>query len=301
VVLLPPSIEDDCPEPSEEDNLPTPEIRVHIAINIVSHLNAAEEFRSLPGEELLLHEFLLDQILLLRESLEPCLVPRVVEELLGTKLVSPPMAKDIPCPLVVVGTVAKGELVAAPTAKDTPCPPAVVGKVVEGCSVVDCAPPPSSRNASVVVHGPTGAQILLLPSQMSETRSSSIQVVLSQRIPYVLWLGKMAKPFKARPPELAALRLGPMVPSCRQARPTGVKFFRQRLGHSWSYSPRPLHGGDSSLIAPSRHFGMPHGLPRVRRVIVIDAASVHHWSYGRFGLGLGVLAWMCCMLAGFQD
>jgi hypothetical protein len=157
VVLLPPSIEDDCPEPSEEDNLPTPEIQVHIAINIVSHLNAAEEFRSLPGEELLLHEFLLDQILLLWESLESCLVPRVVEELLGTKLVSPPMAKDIPCPLVVVGTVAKGELVAAPTAKDTPCPPAVVGKVVEGCSVVDCAPPPSSRNASVVVHGPTGA------------------------------------------------------------------------------------------------------------------------------------------------
>jgi hypothetical protein len=72
-----------------------------------------EEFRSLSGEELSLCEFLLNQILLLRESLEPCLVPRVVEELLGTKLVAPYLAQDTPCPPAVVGKVAEGKLVAA--------------------------------------------------------------------------------------------------------------------------------------------------------------------------------------------
>jgi hypothetical protein len=40
--------------------------------------------------ELSLHEFLLDQILFLQESLEPWLVPRIVEELLGRERVSPP-------------------------------------------------------------------------------------------------------------------------------------------------------------------------------------------------------------------
>jgi hypothetical protein len=46
---MPPSIKYAYIKPSEEDNLPTQEIRLHIAINVVSHLNAAEEFRSLSG------------------------------------------------------------------------------------------------------------------------------------------------------------------------------------------------------------------------------------------------------------
>jgi hypothetical protein len=64
-VLLLPFVGDACPKPSEEDNLPTSKIQLHIAINVISHLNAAKEFWSLSDEELLLHEFLLDQILLL--------------------------------------------------------------------------------------------------------------------------------------------------------------------------------------------------------------------------------------------
>jgi hypothetical protein len=100
----------------------------------------------------LLREFLLDQILLLQEPLQSCLVPRAVEELLGTKL--PPLAKDTLSPL------------------------AVEGKVAEGCSVVVCAPSPSSGSASVLVHDLTGAQVLLLPSQLLEIKSSSVQVVL---------------------------------------------------------------------------------------------------------------------------
>jgi hypothetical protein len=79
-------------------------------------------------------------------------VPRVVEELLGTKLPPPP-------------------------AKDTPCPATVVGKVAEGCSVEIYAPPPLSESASVVVHKTTRAQ-LLPPSQMPESRSSFVQVAL---------------------------------------------------------------------------------------------------------------------------
>jgi hypothetical protein len=79
MVLSPPSVEDVCHESSEEDDLSMLEIRLHIAINVISHLNVAEDFRLLLGEEHSLREFLLDQILLLR-----------VEDLLGTQLVAPP-------------------------------------------------------------------------------------------------------------------------------------------------------------------------------------------------------------------
>jgi hypothetical protein len=81
---------DACLEPSAKDTLPTLEIRLHIAINIISRLNAAEDARSLSVEELLLREFLLDQMLFLQELLEPSLVPRFIEELLGWELVDPP-------------------------------------------------------------------------------------------------------------------------------------------------------------------------------------------------------------------
>jgi hypothetical protein len=52
-------------EPSTEDNLPTPNIRLDIAIIVVSRLNAAEDFRSLSDEDILLHEVIFDQILFL--------------------------------------------------------------------------------------------------------------------------------------------------------------------------------------------------------------------------------------------
>jgi hypothetical protein len=52
-VLLPPptvpslAVGDVCPEPSTKDTLLTSEIQLHIAINVVSRLNAVEEARSL--------------------------------------------------------------------------------------------------------------------------------------------------------------------------------------------------------------------------------------------------------------
>jgi hypothetical protein len=60
-----------CLEPFAEDSLSMPEIRLHITINVISHLNAVEETRSLMVEEVSLREFLLDQILFLQEFLEP--------------------------------------------------------------------------------------------------------------------------------------------------------------------------------------------------------------------------------------
>jgi hypothetical protein len=58
-------------------------------------------------------------MLLLQDSLELCMVPRVVEELLGIKLVTPP----------------------PPSTKDIPSPPAVEGEVVERCTpAIVCAP-----------------------------------------------------------------------------------------------------------------------------------------------------------------
>jgi hypothetical protein len=59
------AFEDACPELFNEDSLPAPEIRLRIAINVMPHLNATEEFWSLSTEELSLREFILDQMLLL--------------------------------------------------------------------------------------------------------------------------------------------------------------------------------------------------------------------------------------------
>jgi hypothetical protein len=95
---------------------------------------------------------------------------------------------------------------------------------------------------------------------MSKTRSSSIQVALPQCIPYALWHGKVAKPFKARPLELTALGLGPAVPSHQQARPAGMKPLRRCFDRRWSCSSRLLHGDASSLTATGRRSGVPHGL-----------------------------------------
>jgi hypothetical protein len=81
--------------------------------------------------------------------------------------------------------------------------------------VVACAPPHLSGSASVVAREPIEAHVICSSSQMPETRLSSVQVVLSWWTSYALWQGKVAKPFRARPPELATLRLGPMVPSRR--------------------------------------------------------------------------------------
>jgi hypothetical protein len=44
--------------------LSMPEIKLHVAINVVSHLNVAEEARSLSVKDHSLREFLLDQIFL---------------------------------------------------------------------------------------------------------------------------------------------------------------------------------------------------------------------------------------------
>jgi hypothetical protein len=56
-------------------------------------------------------------MLLLQDSSEPYLVPRVVKELLGAKLVtSTPLAKDILSPLAVEGKVVEG----CPTVKLLP-------------------------------------------------------------------------------------------------------------------------------------------------------------------------------------
>jgi hypothetical protein len=63
-----------------------------------------EEARSLSIEEQSLREFLLDQILFLQESLEPWLVPRTIEELLGyEKVAAPPLDEGIPSPLAAGG------------------------------------------------------------------------------------------------------------------------------------------------------------------------------------------------------
>jgi hypothetical protein len=95
-VALAPSVMDVCLEPLAEDSLPILEIRLHIVINIVSRLNVAEEARSLSVKKVSLCKFLLDQILFLQESLEPSLVPCIIEALLGRELVvAPPSGEGL--------------------------------------------------------------------------------------------------------------------------------------------------------------------------------------------------------------
>jgi hypothetical protein len=48
-----------------EDSLPTPELRLYIAIEVIGHLRLVQEMRLLSCEEHSLIAFLLDQILLL--------------------------------------------------------------------------------------------------------------------------------------------------------------------------------------------------------------------------------------------
>jgi hypothetical protein len=65
--------------------LPVPELRLHIAIEVVGRLRLAQETRSLLCEELSLITFLLDQIFLLKEvvQLQGGMVPPLEAELLG--------------------------------------------------------------------------------------------------------------------------------------------------------------------------------------------------------------------------
>jgi hypothetical protein len=184
-----PSIEDAHPEPSAAYILPMPEIQLHIAINVVSSLNAVEEARLLWVEEQSLCEFLMDQILFLHEILEPWLVPHIIKDLHSREMVASPLLdKDIL----------------------SPQPPVVGGKEAEVQSVVVCTSRSLSVGASVVVvHEPTEELVLLSPSPELVTRSPSTQVVMTQCNSYVECHEKVVKSFKAKPPELAALELGP--------------------------------------------------------------------------------------------
>jgi hypothetical protein len=54
-------------ELGDEEPFPSPELHVHIVIEVVYRLRMAQETRSLVDEELSLIDFLLDQIVLLKE------------------------------------------------------------------------------------------------------------------------------------------------------------------------------------------------------------------------------------------
>jgi hypothetical protein len=172
-----------------------------------------------------------------------------------------------------------------PSAEDIPRPPAVGGKVAKERRVVICAPSPPSVRASVVVRQPVAAQVLVLPSHVLKTRWSCV-VIITHCIMYARWDGKVAKPIKARPPELAVIGLGPAVPlppplgrhahlavkgrvgsiSLRllvlHRRLPCMKLSKQRLDHRRSCSPCLLHDSASSPTSPGRRFGVPHGLLR---------------------------------------
>jgi hypothetical protein len=145
--------------------------------------------------ELSLHEFLLDQILFLQESLEPWLVPRIVEELLGRERVSPP-GQGHPMSFDCGGGGGGG------------------AKATEVRLVVVRTPGPPLVGAWVVVRHPTKVQVLLSSSQESVTSSSSAWVAMTQCISYAKCYGKVVKSFKARPPKLADSELGSSWYSC---------------------------------------------------------------------------------------
>lgn len=58
---------------------------MHIAMDVITRLNMAQEARSLSVEEISLRDFPLDQIVSLREVVAPHLIPHIVEDLLSHK------------------------------------------------------------------------------------------------------------------------------------------------------------------------------------------------------------------------
>jgi hypothetical protein len=150
------------------------------------------------------------------------------------------------------------------------------GKVALGHSVAVCASSRLLVGTSVVVEGPTEVQVLLSPPQEPVTRLYSAQVIMTQCISYVMCHGKVVKTL-ARPPELATLELGLMVPSRWHARlgtkghggaisprllvphhPLPIKKVpRRHLVRHWSCSQRTLHSGASSHASSDRRFRVP--------------------------------------------
>jgi hypothetical protein len=87
-------------------------------------------------------------------------VPHIIDELLARWLVAPPPSTEV-----------------------IPSPPSVEGRVMEGRSVAVCALGPPLVGASMmVVREPIEAHVLLPSSQVPDTRSSSIQVAMTQCI-----------------------------------------------------------------------------------------------------------------------
>jgi hypothetical protein len=79
-----------------EDSLPTPEIRMHIAIEVVCLLRLAQETRSLSDEEFSLVEFLLHQIALKEVVAQQVgVVPLIFMKIVGHKQVSLPLVMSI--------------------------------------------------------------------------------------------------------------------------------------------------------------------------------------------------------------
>jgi hypothetical protein len=169
------------------------------------------------------------------------------------------------------------EMVAAPFLDmDVPCSQDVGGKVALGHSVVICGSGRSLVGTSVVVEGPTEVQVLLSLPQEPVTRLYSAQVIMTQCISYVMCHGMVVKTL-ARPPELATLELGPMVPSRWHARlatkgcggaisprllvphhPLPIKMVpRRQLVHHRSCSSRTLHNSTSSHATLDRCFRVP--------------------------------------------
>jgi hypothetical protein len=146
-------------------------------------------------------------------------------------------------------------VVAPPSAEDIPSPP-TVGRKVE------------------VVHEPTEAQVLLSLSQAPETRSSPVQVTMTQCIWYASCHGKVAL--------LAALMLGLAVSSHQPARLAtkshggstssrlvapghhlpNLKLSRRCLDCRWSCSLCHLHSSASSLASCDPRFRVSGGLLR---------------------------------------
>jgi hypothetical protein len=76
-----------------EDSLPAPELRLHIAFEVIGRLRLAQKVRSLSSEELSLVAFLLDQIFLLKEIVQQQggVVPSIMAELLGQNQTALPL------------------------------------------------------------------------------------------------------------------------------------------------------------------------------------------------------------------
>jgi hypothetical protein len=118
-----------------------------------------------------------------------------------------------------------------------------------------------------------------------ETKSSSAQVVMTHCILSVVWHGKVAKPFKARSPELTVLGFGMVVPPpCPSVCPSSSERSQRVQVVGASLSPSNYEAFEVMLGSSLVMFPVSHERWCSLLLLPVDALGCHVPSSGLLGV-----------------